>query len=280
MRLGAPIMDEFNNPDEWIRRLKQDGYSAAYCPVSADDSDDTIKQYAQAAESANIVIAEVGVWKNPLSPNVVECKQAIEACINQLELAEKIGACCCVNVSGSRSHEFWYGPDAKNLTEQTFEMIVESVRHIIDSVKPQRTFYTLEPMPWIYPDSAESYVRLLKAIDRKAFAVHYDPVNLINTPDKFYHNGSLMTDFFKRLGAFIKSIHAKDLTLTSDLTVYLKEIRPGLGFLAYPTLLREVSYLKDVPFMLEHLETKHEYDLSATYIRETAAQQRIKIMHP
>ena len=37
------------------------------------------------------------------------------------------------------------------------------VGQIIDAVKPSRTFYTLEPMPWMYPDSAESYAGLIKS---------------------------------------------------------------------------------------------------------------------
>ena len=50
-----------------------------------------------------------------------------------------------------------------------------TVREIIDAVRPTRAFYTLEPMPWAYPDSVDSYLRLIAAIDRRAFGVHLDP---------------------------------------------------------------------------------------------------------
>jgi len=46
---------------------------------------------------------------------------------------------------------------------------------IIDAVQPTRTFYTLETMPWMYPDSPQSYLRLLQAVDRRQFAVHFAP---------------------------------------------------------------------------------------------------------
>ena len=49
-------------------------------------------------------------------------------------------------------------------------MIVETTRQIIDAVKPTRTYYTLETMPWAYPDSARSYAQLLEAIDRPRLA--------------------------------------------------------------------------------------------------------------
>ncbi|MCM8756987.1 MAG: hypothetical protein NC823_00715 [Candidatus Omnitrophica bacterium] len=64
-------------------------------------------------------------------------------------------------------------------SQRDFDLIVEVVRQIIDAVKPVRSYYTLETMPWMYPDSAESYQSLLQAVDRKAFAVHFNPVNLL-----------------------------------------------------------------------------------------------------
>ena len=69
-------------------------------------------------------------------------------------------------------------------------MIVETIRSIIDAVKPTRTFFTLETMPWAYPDSPDTYLRLFKAIDRKQFAVHLDPVNLVCSPQRYYGNGA------------------------------------------------------------------------------------------
>ena len=39
-------------------------------------------------------------------------------------------------------------------------------------------------MPYLLPDSPDSYLALLEAVDRERFAVHLDPVNMINTPAK------------------------------------------------------------------------------------------------
>ena len=73
-------------------------------------------------------------------------------------MADEIGARCCVNIAGSRGAK-WDGPHPADLTPETFDLIVQSVREIIDAVKPTRAFYTLETMPWMYPDSADSYLR-------------------------------------------------------------------------------------------------------------------------
>jgi sugar phosphate isomerase/epimerase len=276
IRLGGPVDGSYSSPEEWVQAHKNSGYSAAYCPLQSTDSNDVVQAYAKAAKTGDLLIAEVGAWSNPLSPDENERKKAIAKCCQQLDLAERIGARCCVNISGSRGQQ-WDGPNKLNLTEETFEMIVSITRSIIDQVKPKRTFFTLETMPWAYPDSVESYVRLLKAIDRPAFAVHFDPVNLICSPQRYYSNGSLIKECFRSLGPFIKSCHAKDILLQPKLTTHLDEVRPGLGGLDYQTFLRELSQLPEVPLMLEHLKSREEYDLAGQHIRQVAESLHIHI---
>ena len=70
LRLGGPVFEEYDGPDEWAGAVKALGYNAAYCPVDADEDDDVVKAYENAARKADIIIAEVGVWNNPLDPAV------------------------------------------------------------------------------------------------------------------------------------------------------------------------------------------------------------------
>lgn len=278
MRLGGPVYGDLNDPDSWVQALKAAGYSAAYCPVSSAADRTTIRAYADAAQAADIVIAEVGAWRNnPISPDDAIRKAGIEGCQRQLALADEIGALCCVNVSGARG-EPWDGPHPDNLSAATFDLIVESVRVIIDAVKPKRTFYTLETMPWSYPDSVDSYVRLIDAIDRPAFAVHLDPVNLVSSPQRYFDNAGLIRECFHKLGPHIKSVHAKDIVMANRLTVHLDEVRPGLGTLDYHTLLRELTRMSpDAPLMLEHLQQAEDYTLAADYVRRVAAEAQVTI---
>lgn len=268
LRLGGPVYEKMTSPDAWINALKRHGYGAAYCPLKAEAADDEIRAYEKAAQEANIVIAEVGAWSNPLSDDESQRRAALAKCRHQLALAERIGARCCVNVSGSRGAE-WAGPDKKNLTQETFDMIVEVTRQIIDDVQPTRTFFTLEAMPWAYPDSADAYVRLIQAIDRRQFAVHLDPVNMVCSPQIYYRNGALIRECFAKLGPSIRSCHAKDTRLDPKLlTTKLSEVRPGLGELDYTTFLTELSRAGDIPLMMEHLSGDAEYRSAAQYIRQ------------
>jgi sugar phosphate isomerase/epimerase len=194
MTLGAPILDSYSSPDEWISLVRQLGGSATYCPVEVGADPEQVDQYAQAAAAAGLVIAEVGAWEpNPLSPDAAEAERSIAYCQEALRLADRLGARCCVNVAGSLGTT-WAGPAAENFSEKTFRRIVETTRLIIDAVQSRRTFYTLEIMPWIPPYDLDSYQRLIEAIDREAFGV-VDPANLINDTRKYYSNGQLIRDF-------------------------------------------------------------------------------------
>jgi len=265
LRLGGPVFEKYDGTDEWVQELKKLGYNAAYCPVDADEDNDVVKAYEKAARKADIIIAEVGVWNNPLDPDDKKRKSAFEYCCKQLALADRIGAKCCVNVCGSR------GEGSINLTDETFDMIVEVIRAVVDVVKPTRSYYALETLPDRFPDSIDSYVRLIKAIDRKGNAAHLDPVNLINNPRRFYNNSRMIRECFARLGPYIKSCHAKDIKMMPGFPVNLQECQPGLGKLDYVTYLKEVAKLSpSPPLILEHLEEPEEYRNAAEYIRSVA----------
>lgn len=278
MRLGAPIYSEYRTPEEWVKAVRDKGYASALCPVKADAPPAAIKDYETMAATGDIVIAEVGAWCNPLHPDPEEKKKALAHCCGQLRLADEIGARCCVNIAGSKDPDRWDGPHPDNFTKETFEEIVATVRHIIDSVNPKRTYYTLEPMAWVFPDTADSYLELIQAIDRDRFAVHLDIVNVIRTPREHYGNADLIREWFKKLGPHIRSCHAKDTVLTARFTSHTGEAAPGKGNLDYGALLREIEALDpDMPLMIEHLATEEEYDDAARYIRGVAAREGMRI---
>ena len=277
MRLGGPVFDDCSTPELFVAAHKKAQFSAAFSPLPLDAPGDTIRAYANAAKAANIVIAEVGVWNNPLDPAPDKRAKALADCRAGLALADSLGAVCCVNISGSRGAQ-WDGPHPANLTDETFDMIVVYVRDIIDAVKPTRTFYTLEPMPWMYPDSADSYLRLIRAIDRKAFAVHYDPVNMIASPKDYFSNAALIRDFFAKLGPHIKSCHAKDTVLSGKLTVHLDEALAGKGALDYRTYLTELNRLgPDVPLLVEHMHTSADASAAADHVRSIAHELGVPV---
>ena len=274
MRLGFPI-PAVETLDQEIAYARQHGMRAVYVSARFCDTPPVARDYVARLQDADLVPAEVGAWCNPLSRDPAVRRPAIAKCQASLALAETVGARCCVNVAGSCG-ERWAGPYATDLLPETFDLIVATVQEIIDAVKPGRTFYSLETMPWMLPDSPESYRELLQAIDRPAFAAHFDPVNLVNSPRRYFQNGALIRDFVRLLGPQIRSVHLKDILLGPNLTVHLDECRPGAGGLDYPALLNALKPLDpDLPVMLEHLPDENEYLAAAAFVRTAAATEGI-----
>ena len=270
MRLGVGLQFATDDPDEIARGYVEAGYSAAVCPAVTLDQKERIHSIRDAFGRHDVMLAEIGAWNNMLDPDPVRRKVNLEVNIEKLALADEVGVLCCVNIAGSFNAERWDGPHPQNLSEEAFELTVQNVRTIIDTVKPRRARYSLETMPWVVPDSADSYLRLVEAIDRPAFAVHLDPVNIVNSPSRYYNNASLLRECFEKLGPWIISCHAKDILLRDDLTVHLDEKRPGLGGLDYRVFLQELDRLSgDIPLMLEHLP-QEEYPPAREYVLSVA----------
>lgn len=276
MRLGGPIFAKHHDVDSWVQAVKQTGYRAVVCPLKHTASDEEVAAYKERAKSEDILIAEVGIWNNPIHPDEQTRKQALDYCKQQLDLAERIGAACCVNIAGSSAHDG--GPHEHNFNADTYALIVDTTREIIDAINPQHTHFALEMMPWIVPDTADVYLQLIKDIDRDAFAVHFDPVNIITNPRLYYNNAELITECVQKLGPYIKSTHAKDIIISRDLTVHLDETMPGKGQLNYKVFLTQLNKLNpELPIIMEHLSSEEEYKQAAQHIRSVAQELNIQL---
>jgi len=166
----------------------------------------------------------------------------------------------------------WDGPCGEDLTDAAIDRIVTSIRDIVDTVQPKTALWTIEMMPWMLPDSPDSYLELLEAVDRPdGVAVHFDPVNIINSPRRYFRNGDVIRECVDKLGPQMVSCHAKDILLSTRPAVHLDEVRPGAGELDYSALLTGLDKLNpDLPLMLEHLPNQVEYAAAAAHIRSVA----------
>ena len=267
IRLGAPVFKAPQDPEGLALAHKKLRYRAAYCPgVSLDDTD-RIRDLRQAFEKHDVAIAEVGRWCNLMEADAAKRAENLKRVTDGLALAEAIGARCCVDIAGSFSTEAWYGPHPKNISREFFDASVENAQKIIDAVEPRRAKFCFEMMGWALPDGPDSYVRLIKAVDRDAFGVHLDPANLINSPQRFYRNTDLLNECFDKLGPWIVSCHAKDVAWDVAMQIQFREVTLGAGKLDYTTYLKRLAALpNDVPLMIEHMKGPEEYDKSREHL--------------
>ena len=273
MRLGGPIFLDGEDPEELAREHSRLGYGAAYCPPVFLDEPERIRSIRETYAREGLVIAEVGAWKNLMAPDPAERRGNFSYVRDRLALAEEIGALCCVTLSGSFSPTSGRGPHPDDMAQAGFDLTVENVRKLLDSVRPKRTRFVLEMSTFVLPNGPDPYLALLRAVDRPAFAVHFDPVNSINCPERYFHTGDFIRECFAKLGPWIVSCHAKDTLLKPDRTMHVEETRIGLGNLDYRAFLTELARLPgDIPLMLEHLHTAEEYRRAAAHLRGVAEE--------
>ncbi len=269
IRLGGPAFAKTDDPEQLALAHRKLGYRAAYCPSVPLTDESRIRALTAAFAKHDVVIAEVGRWVNLLDADPEKRRQNLATVTEGLALAEAVGARCCVDIAGSFNPTVWYGPHPDNFSPRFFDAAVENARKIIDAVQPKRTTFAYEMMGWALPHTPESYLKLIRAIDRKAFAVHLDPCNIINSPEKFYRSGEVIAECFDKLGRWIVSCHAKDLTWEVEMNVHFREVGAGRGSVDYTTYLRRLAALpQNPPLMLEHLAKAEEYDQARTHIFE------------
>lgn len=266
VRLGGPLpLPE--DPEEMALAHRKVGYRAAYCPDLSLADAPRIRAVEAAFKKHGVAIAEVGRWVNLMEADPAKRKANLDFVTQGLALADEVGARCCVDIAGSYNEKVWFGPHPENLSRRFFDEAVENARKVIDAVKPKRAKFSYEMMGWALPDGPDSYLEMLRAVDRKGFGVHLDVANLVNSPRRFYENSALIAECFEKLGPWIASCHAKDLVWDVEMNVHFREVRPGTGSLDFRTYLRRLAEIESSPpLMLEHLPNAEEYDAARAYL--------------
>ncbi|MBP5489577.1 MAG: sugar phosphate isomerase/epimerase [Lachnospiraceae bacterium] len=280
MRLGGTVAGRFTNPQEWEEILVRTGFRAVTAPFSAYTPRKMVDDYCAVAEKHDVLIAEVGVWKNIFDPDPKAAAEAMAYAKAQLALADELGIECCVNIAGTAGSAGWDGADPSNYMRETYDRIVASVREILDAVQPKRAWYCLEPMPWMVPDGPDEYLQLIRDVDRPRFGAHMDFVNMINSPRRYLCANEFIGECFAKLGPYIRSTHLKDSHMDRmKLTTVLTECSPGEGELDFRAILKIIDrYLPaDAPVLLEHMNTFDEYRAAYDAVAAAAASAGVGI---
>ncbi|MDO4475456.1 MAG: sugar phosphate isomerase/epimerase [Lachnospiraceae bacterium] len=268
MRLGTSSPLTHTCPEDWAEKQKSLGLSAINFHLTCQDDPALVDAYVRAAKEKDLMMAEVGVWKNTMAEDPAVRSEAIRYAIGQLELADRIGARCCVNILGAKGPR-WDGAYRENYSKETWKQGVAMIREIIDAVNPKNTCFTIESMPWMAPDSPDQYVQLLEEVDRDRFAVHLDVFNWMNTPRRYFFCEEFIDECFEKLGSRIRSCHIKDVKLEENYTLAFTETYPGGGGINIGHLIRRgMEADPEMPFIIEHLDTDEEYIRAVKYVQQ------------
>lgn len=268
MKLGISSRLEHTTPQDWASKHKALGLESVVFPVSYLDGEDSVMAYKKAADDAGLTIAEVGIWRNTLAADPQERRQWIDYSIQQVRMADEIGAKCCVNVVGTPYGPRWDGGYRNNFSKELWRMAINMIREIIDTARPKHTKFCIESMPWMIPSTPDEYLKLIEEVDRTEFGTHLDVVNMITSPQKYFFNDEFLHECFEKLKGTICSCHLKDIRLKEEYTFQLEECACGKGTLdleLYSRLANKEN--PDMPMIIEHLTADEEYAASVEYVR-------------
>lgn len=269
MYLGVSSSLAHSSPEDWAEKHKSLGLKCVVFPVDFKAGKEKVKAYKDAADKAGLSIAEVGIWKNTLAADLTERQKMIDYSVGQLEMADEIGAKCCVNVVGTPYGPRWDGGYRDNFSPALWDMAVKMIQEIIDRVKPKNTKFSIESMPWMIPSGPDEYLRLIEAVDRPEFGAHLDVVNMITSPDRYFFNDRFLKECFTKLKGKICSCHLKDINLKQEYTFQLEECACGKGTLDIELFAKlATSENPEMPMIIEHLTTDEEYLESVKYVRK------------
>ena len=283
IKLGRYGVEYKGDPEAYVRQYVDEGYAAIYAPPLVP-GDPAIKALVQAAARAGVVIGEAGAWRNLIAHDEAVRKANLQFAVDTLAAADEMGAVACVAFHGTVGHagdpwqlsdNYDYGPHPGNLGEAGFQRMLDTARFVIDAVKPKRTKFSLEMVPWLITGTPQEYLRLIKAIDRPQFAAHIDAANMITSPQFYFDTPRMLREGFALLAPYVVSAHAKDIVMKGGpglISFHMDEVPPGEGMLDYRAYLRELNALgRDVPLMLEHFD-KPEYDRGRDHIRKVGRE--------
>ena len=283
IKLGRYGVEYKGDPEAYVRQYVAEGYAAIYAPPLVP-GDPAIKALVQAAAKAGVVIGEAGAWRNLTAHDEAVRKANLQFAVDTLAAADEMGVVACVAFHGTVGHagdpwqlsdNYDYGPHPGNLGEAGFQRMLDTARFVIDAVKPKRTKFSLEMVPWLITGTPQEYLRLIKAIDRPQFAAHIDAANMITSPQFYFDTPRMLREGFALLAPYVVSAHAKDIVMKGGpglISFHMDEVPPGEGMLDYRAYLRELNALgRDVPLMLEHFDTP-EYERGKAHIQRVGRE--------
>lgn len=288
IKLGRYGVEYTGDPEAYVRQYVDEGYAAIYAPPLMP-GDPAIKSLVEAAAKAGLVIGEAGAWRNLIAHDEAVRTANLQFAVDTLAAADEMGVVACVAFHGTVGHagdpwqlsdNYDYGPHPGNLGEAGFQRMVDTARYVIDAVKPKRTKFSLEMVPWLITGTPQEYHRLILAVDRPQFAAHIDAANMITSPQHYFDTAHMLREGFALLAPYVVSAHAKDIVMQGGpgrISFHMDEVPPGEGMLDYRAYLRELDALgRDVPLMLEHFD-KPEYDRGRDHIRSVGREIGVEL---
>lgn len=206
-----------------------------------------------------IHIAVLGCYINPIHPDPVERRKALDRFKEHLRFARDFGCSIVGTETGTVTPDFSYHPDTHSA--KGFELILESVAELVAEAEKFGVFVGIEGVTKHSVSTPEKMARVIETIKSNNLQVILDPCNFISE-DNYERQEEIIKQAFDLFGDRIQILHAKDFTIENG----KKKIVPiGEGLLNYDLLMGLIKKHKPhLEILLEavdpaNVERIHQY---------------------
>ncbi|MCE5249742.1 sugar phosphate isomerase/epimerase [bacterium] len=270
---------------EAVKQLRASGHAGAIASVdpwySAKDSE--IKELKSALKEYDVVIFEVGGYRNMLHPDESIRQEYLKHLARCIETADKVGCQMVGTITGSRSPigvEFVdnYNVHPDNWTQETWDFTIKSIKQILNDTAGMKAALGMEAQVTTNLDGPKAHRRLMDEIGSERVKTNLDPTNMIHLYN-YYHTTELINECFDLLGEDIFGCHAKDTYIFPHTqTVHVQEVCPGRGVLDYETYLVRLSRMKWPRSLLPEHIPGDQFAEAEAYIRKVAEKVGVTIL--
>lgn len=269
-----------------VKAVRSQGLASiiAQADLWQDASDGMVSELKAACKEYDIVIFEVGGYRNILHTDEAERQANLKHLARCLETADRIGCRMVGTVTGSRNPEGnkWgdnYAVHPDNWTLETWKLAISGIKQILKDTAGVKAVLGMEAQVTTNLDGPVAHRNLMEDVGSPRVKVNLDPTNMVHMLNHF-HTTELITQCFDMLGEDIYGCHAKDsYVLPHSQTVHIQEVCPGRGNLDYETYLVRISRLKWSRSLLPEHFPAEQVPEGLAYIRKVAAKVGVKLLH-
>jgi len=194
-----------------------------------------------------------------------------------IEVGRDLEAQVCLIRPGSLNPQGPYSPDRANLTRESRDRLLETLRRIADLAEAAGQTVVIETHLLTIMDSPETNRQIIEAVGSEQVRLVMDYTNHVQTLSQVYHSTERINHIFDVMGPLCAVGHCKDIRLGQGLVLHLDEAIPGEGELDLATALRRWQALSPDGYMLlEHLP-ETDYPLASQNVHRIAAEAGVEI---
>lgn len=273
MKLGIRAHDlGKQSPEHLVVALKNQGFHQIQLVLNkAIESDYSgnlichesfIHQMKKLLDAANIEVAMLGAYFNPIHSNKEKVQQSIDNFKAHLRQAKKLGASIVGSETGSYNDDHWTFHE-QNSSEEAYLEVKRIFAELLIVAEETETNVAIEPAYQHVISTPKRLKRLIDELNHERVVVTFDLFNLLSIGN-YKNQHQLIDEMIELFSDKIRIVHAKDFIVENQ---QIKQVAPGQGLLDYPYLLKKLKELdyeptiifegvvgKDIPSSQAHLK--------------------------